>query len=58
MMKIKIKQDAHHRISSAKSQWFKAGSEVSVPQATAEALVERGVAEVIGDKKPSSAKGN
>jgi len=57
-MKIKIKQDAHHRISSAKSQSFKAGSEVSVPQATADALVERGVAEVIGDKKSSSVKGN
>ena len=57
MMKIKIKRDAHHRISSSTSQSFKAGSEVSVPQATAEALVEQGVAEVIGDKKPSSAKG-
>ena len=56
-MKIKIKRDAHHRISSSKSQSFTAGSEVSVPQATAEALVERGVAEVIGDKEPSSAKG-
>ena len=57
-MKIKITKDAHHRISSSKSQTFRAGSEVSVPQATAEALVKRGVAEVIGDKKPSSAKGN
>ena len=56
-MKIKIKRDAHHRISSSKSQSFKAGSEVSAPQATAEALVEQGMAEVICDKKPSSAKG-
>lgn len=51
-MKIKIIQDAHHRISSAKSQSFTAGSEVSVPQETADALVARGVAEVIGVKKP------
>ena len=55
-MKIKITRDAHHRISSAKSQTFKAGSEVSVPLATGEALVKRGVAEVIGNKKPSSEK--
>jgi len=55
-MKIKLKQDAHHRISSSKSQSFKAGSEASVPQATADALVARGVAEVIGGKKPSTQK--
>lgn len=55
-MNIKIKKDVHRRISSGRSQSFKAGSEVSVPQATADALVEQGVAEVIGDKKQSSTK--
>lgn len=55
-MKIRILQDADHRISSALSQSFKAGSEVSVPRATAEVLVARGVAEVIGGKKPAPAK--
>lgn len=55
-MKIRIIRDAHHRISSGLSQAFKAGSEVSVPQATAEALVERGVAEVIGGNTPSTEK--
>lgn len=55
-MKIRINQDAHHRISSGKSQWFRAGTTVSVPQATADALEARGVAEVIGGKKPSSTK--
>lgn len=55
-MKIKVLQDAHHRITSGVSQSFRAGTEVSVPQATAEALVARGVAEVIGGKKPSTAK--
>nr|WP_296429714.1 hypothetical protein [Roseovarius sp. BRH_c41] len=55
-MKIRVIQDAHHRISSGLSQSFKAGTEVSVPQATAEVLVARGVAEVIGGKKPSNAK--
>lgn len=55
-MKIKINQDAHHRISSGKSQSFRSGTEVSVPRATAEALVARGVAEVIGGKKPSTEK--
>jgi hypothetical protein len=55
-MKIKIIKDAHHRISSSRSQSFKAGSEVSVPKATAEALIEQSVAEMIDDKKPSSTK--
>lgn len=56
-MEVKIIKDAHHRISSAKSQAFKAGTTVSVPQATADALVSRGVAELIGGKKPSTEKG-
>lgn len=55
-MKIRIKRDAHHRISASKSQSFKADSEVSVPQATADVLVARGDAEVIGGKKPSTKK--
>lgn len=55
-MKIKMKADVHHRISSGRSQHFKAGTQVSVPEATAEALVERGVAELIGGKKPSTEK--
>mgnify|MGYP003571144275 CR=1 FL=1 len=55
-MKIRVLRDAHHRISSGKSQSFTAGSEVSVPKATAESLVARGDAEVIGDQKPSTAK--
>ncbi|MGQ3486118.1 hypothetical protein [Roseovarius pacificus] len=53
-MKIRIKADAHHRISSGRSQSFHAGTEVSVPKATADALVARGVAEVIGGEKPST----
>lgn len=50
-MKIRIKTDTHHRVSSGLSQAFKAGSEINVPKAIAEALVERGVAEVIGEKQ-------
>ncbi|MEX5600700.1 hypothetical protein [Pseudophaeobacter sp. C1-32P7] len=44
-MKIKILTDCHHRISSALSQSFSANSVVDVPKKTAEALIERKVAE-------------
>lgn len=43
-MKIKMKEAAHHRLSSGKSQSFKAGNEYDVPKATADALIERDVA--------------
>ena len=54
-MKIKMSSDADHRISSAVTQSFKADRTYPVRQETAEALVARGVAEVIG-KKPSTEK--
>lgn len=57
-MKIKIIRDAHFRVSSGISQHFKASAKpINVPKATAEALVERGDAELIGTK-PSSGKGD
>lgn len=56
-MKIKILEDAHFSVSSGLSQSFAAGSTVDVPRATAEALVARGVAEVI-DKSKRSDKGD
>ncbi|WP_417701946.1 hypothetical protein [Pseudophaeobacter sp.] len=46
-MKIKILNDAHHRINSGSSQSFRAGSEVDVPKATADALIEAGKAEAV-----------
>tara|TARA_R110002126_G_scaffold78081_3_gene194616 strand:- start:847 stop:1032 length:186 start_codon:yes stop_codon:yes gene_type:complete len=59
-MDIKVNKGAHHRISAAKSQHFrpdggKDGTGVySVPKATAEALIERGVATAVG--KPTESK--
>lgn len=55
-MKIKMIEDAHHRISSAVTQHYKAGQTYAVPQAIGDALVAREVAEVIGGKKPSTEK--
>lgn len=55
-MKIMMKSDAHHRISSAVTQSFKAGKEYSVPKATGEALIKREVAEAAAAKEPSSEK--
>lgn len=52
-MKIKMKGDAHHRISSAVTQSFRAGRQYSVPRATGDALIKRGVAEAVTkDTKP------
>lgn len=53
-MKVRITQDAHHRVSSAVSQAFRAQTEANVPRATAAALIARGVAEAITEAKPSS----
>ncbi|ETX26601.1 hypothetical protein [Roseivivax isoporae] len=50
-MKIKMKCDAHHRISSSTSQHFRAGREYSVPKATGEALITRQVAEAVPGTK-------
>jgi uncharacterized protein YabE (DUF348 family) len=50
-MKIRILTDAHHRISSGRSQSFKAGREINVPKATAEKLIADGKAEAV---KPST----
>lgn len=59
-MKIQIGDtDCHHRISSARSQTFRAGSEVDVPRATAEALISAGRAKKITAKnseKPSQSE--
>jgi len=55
-MKIKMKVDAHHRISSGVSQAYLAGREYQVPQGIGDALVNRGVAEAIGGKKSSTSK--
>lgn len=57
-MKIKMKVDADHRISSAKSQAFKAGRSYDVPASTANALIDRGVADaaVASSDKPSKTK--
>ncbi|VCU58273.1 hypothetical protein EPIB1_1171 [Tritonibacter mobilis] len=51
-MKIKILTDADHRISSARSQRFRAGSEINLPKDTAMKLIEEGKAvEVKRDTK-------
>jgi len=50
-MKIRILDDAHHRISSGLSQSFSADSEVNVPKATAKKLIADGKAEAV---KPST----
>lgn len=56
-MKIKMKCDAHHRISSAVSQSYRAGREYLVPKAIGDALIKRDVAEAVNDsKKPSGEK--
>ena len=53
-MDIKVNKGAHHRISAAKSQHFRpdGGKDnsgiYSVPKATADALIERGVATAVG----------
>ncbi|QEW26736.1 hypothetical protein [Roseovarius indicus] len=57
-MKIKMNSDAHHRISSAVTQSFKAGQTYSVPKATGNALIKRKVAEMATAKEPSSEKEN
>ena len=53
-MKIRILEDAHHRLSSGRSQAFRARTEVNVPKATAEALIARGVAKAKAKRKPST----
>lgn len=56
-MKIRIIRAADHRVSSGVSQHFTAGAIVSVPRATAAALVGKGVAEVVeaaGEPQPGS----
>jgi hypothetical protein len=50
-MKIRILEDAHRRISSARSQSFKAGSETNLPKAAAMKLIADGKAEAV---KPST----
>ncbi|MEQ8292486.1 MAG: hypothetical protein RIA08_09785 [Roseovarius sp.] len=55
-MKVRMKKDANHRISSAITQSFKADREYSVPKATGNALVKRDVAETVVEQKPSSEK--
>lgn len=55
-MKIRMLCDADHRVSSALSQAFRAEAEVSVPKATAAALIARGVAEEV--QKPSVTRGD
>ena len=56
-MKIKMKQDADHRISSAVTQSFKADRQYSVPKATGEVLIkQRKVAEAVTANEPSSEK--
>ena len=57
-MKIRVLKGAHYRVSSGLSQSFAAGSEIDVPQRTAEALIERGEAEKITGRKPSKTKGD
>ncbi|PZX19818.1 hypothetical protein LX81_00281 [Palleronia aestuarii] len=54
-MKIIMKKDDYHRISSALSQSFKAGEEYDLPQGTANALIERGSA-AAASKNTSSEK--
>ncbi|MBR9764144.1 MAG: hypothetical protein GYB53_11620 [Rhodobacteraceae bacterium] len=51
-MKISILHDDHHRISSARSQNFHAGTTVNVPRSTAEALIARGSAERFQPEDP------
>lgn len=46
-MKVRIIIDADHRVKPAVIQAFRAGSEVTVPKKTAEALTARGSAEAI-----------
>ena len=55
-MKIKMKDDAHHRISSAVTQSFAAGREYSVPKATGDALIKRGVAALAAKETQPSEK--
>jgi len=43
-MKIDILQDCDHRLGPAQFQWFPAGTTATVPKATAEALIARGMA--------------
>lgn len=56
-MKVRILEDANHRISSALSQSFTKGSEPNVPASTAKALIKRGVAERV-IKTKSEPKGD
>lgn len=51
-MKIRMLCDADHRVSSGVSQAYRATAVYSLPRATAEALIARGVAEEI--QKPST----
>ena len=53
-MKITMSDNAHHRISGNRSQFFRTGQSYSVPRATGVALVERGVATEIEPSKPST----
>ncbi|WP_284325861.1 hypothetical protein [Cypionkella aquatica] len=53
-MKLRILIDAPHRVSSALSLHFTAGSEVSVPAKIGEALLEKKVAERIGAPKAAT----
>ncbi len=46
-MWVRIIENADHRISSAKSQSFTAGSKLNLPRKTAEALIGRGKAEPV-----------
>lgn len=46
-MKIRILMDVSHRISSGRSQQLHEGTEINVPKATAETLIEAGKAEAL-----------
>ena len=52
-MKVKMKRDAHHRISAALSQHYRDGGEYTVPKAIGQALIEQGAAEPVPAKSTS-----
>ena len=50
-MKVRIIKNDDHRVKPAVIQSFRAGSEVTVPKKTAEALIARGSAEPISPEQ-------
>lgn len=57
-MRILILADCHHRISSGRSLSFEKGKIASVPRTTAEALIERGTAELIPPRRKGEPNGD